>query len=356
MGPFAPVAPSLARSPAEPPRRRRALLASFAALAIAATVVPGAHAQQGRFQPQNPECIAPAAPGGGFDLTCRLTARSLNEFGIVGPAIRTTNVPGGIGAVAYNQIQAQRRADPNVIVAASTGSWVNLAQGRFGRFTENDVRWIGAIGADYGVVAVRKDSRFNTLADLLAALRADPASVPMGSSGAVGSQDWTKAALLVRGAGADPKRMRYVPFEGGGQAMAALLGNHIHVFPGDATEVRGQFEAGEIRILATLSPERLPGAFANVPTAKEQGAEVQWTIVRGFYGPPQMPQAAYDFWTDALRRLQADPRWAEARQGQGLYEFNSVGAEFEALAKQRTGEFRALARQAGLVQQQQAPQ
>ena len=118
----------------------------------------------------------------------------LNETGIVGPAIRTTNVPGGIGAVAYNQIQAQRRADPNVIVAVSTGSWVNLAQGRFGRFTENDVRWLGAVGADYGVVAVRKDSRFADLPALVAALKSDLASVPLGSSGAVGSQDWTKAA------------------------------------------------------------------------------------------------------------------------------------------------------------------
>jgi putative tricarboxylic transport membrane protein len=341
-----------ARLPAVLVRRRRALLAS--GVALAAGFANGARAQGGGFRPQNPECIAPAAPGGGFDLTCRLTARMLNEIGAVGPAIRTTNVPGGIGAVAYNQIQAQRRADPNVIVAASTGSWVNLAQGRFGRFTENDVRWIGAAGADYGVVAVRKDSRFQTLADLLGALRADPASVPMGAGGAVGSQDWTKAALLVRGAGADPRRMRYVPFEGGGQAMAALLGAHIQAFPGDATEVRGQLEAGEIRLLATLSAQRLPGPFANVPTAKEQGSDVEWTIVRGFYGPPQMPQAAYDFWVDALRRLHADPRWAEARLGQGLYEFNMVGAEFEALAKQRTAEFRNLARQAGLVAQ--APQ
>ena len=122
----------------------RALLVALAAFMGAA---PAARAQ-GAFQPQNPECVAPAAPGGGFDLTCRLTTRLLNETGIVGPAIRTINVPGGIGAVAYNQIQGQRRADPNVIVAVSTGSWVNLAQGRFGRFTENDVRWLGAVAAD----------------------------------------------------------------------------------------------------------------------------------------------------------------------------------------------------------------
>lgn len=325
---------------------RRALLASPAIL------LPAAAQAQG-FTPQNPECIAPAAPGGGFDLTCRLTTRMLNELGIVGPAIRTQNMPGGIGAVAINHINAQRRADANVIVAVSTGSWVNMAQGRFGRFGENDVRWIGAIGADYGVLAVRRDSRFATLADLVAALRADVASVPTGAGGAVGSQDWHKAALVARAAGADPRRLRYVPFEGGGQAMAALLGGHIQLFPGDASEVRGQLEAGEVRLLAVLAAERLPGVFAGVPTAREQGVDVEWPIVRGFYGPPQMPDAAYDFWVEALRRLQAHPAWAEARNGQGLFAFNLLGAEYAALARRRTAEFRALAREVGLVTQTQ---
>ncbi len=135
--------------------------------------------------------------------------------------------------------------------------------------------------------------------------------------------------------------------------MAALLGGHIQVFPGDASEVRGQLEAGEIRLLAVLSPTRLPGAFAAVPTAREQGVDVDWPIVRGFYGPPQMPDAAHAFWVDALRRLQADPAWAEARNTQGLFEFNLVGAEYEALAKRRTAEFRQLAREVGLVTQSQ---
>jgi len=326
---------------------RRSLLA---ALPLAAAM-PGLARAQG-FAPQSPECIAPAAPGGGFDLTCRTTARALNELGIVGPAIRTQNMPGGIGAVAINHIDAQRRADPNVIVAVSTGSWVNMAQGRFGRWGENDVRWLGTIGADFGVIAVRRDSRFQTLADLVAQLRQDPGSVPMGAGGAVGSQDWTKAALIARGAGQDPRRLRYVPFEGGGQAMAALLGGHIQVFPGDATEVRGQLEANEIRLLAVLAPTRLPGAFANVPTAREQGIDADWTIVRGFYVPPGVPQAAYDYWVDALRRLHAHPGWPAIRDAAGLFEFNMVGAEFDALAKRRTAEYRALAREVGVIQQQ----
>jgi len=318
-------------------------------LIAAATTLPWAARAQG-FTPQNAECIAPAAPGGGFDVTCRLTTRMFSELNLVPSPVRTQNMPGGIGAVAINHINAQRPADPNVLVAFSTGSWLNMAQRRFGRFAENDVRWIGAVGADYGVIAVKRDSRFQTLADLVAGMREGISTIPAGSSGAVGSQDWTKLALIARAAGQDPRRMRYVPFEGGGAAMAALLGGHTQVFPGDASEIRGQFEAGEIRLLAVLSAQRLPGFLSVVPTAKEQGVDVEWPIIRGFYGPPRMPDAAYEYWVDVLRRLHAHPAWPEARAAQGMFEFNMVGAEFAALAKRRTEEYRVLARDVGLIQ------
>lgn len=317
-------------------------------LAITAGLALGGVASAQNFEPANPECIAPAAPGGGFDLTCRITSQQLNELGIVKPTIRTTNMPGGIGAVAYNNIQARRIDDPNVIIAVSTGSWVNLAQGKFGRFNENDVRWLGAIGADYGVLAVRKDSPYKTLQDFVDALKKDPGSVTIGAGGTVGSQDWMKPALVAKAAGVDPRKMRYLSYEGGGEALAALLGGTIQAVPGDASEVQGQLEAGEIRVLATFSEDRLPGVFANVPTAKEQGYDVQWPIVRGFYAPPKITDEQYAYWVDALKKLNADPKWQKVRADQGLFEYDMVGADFDAFAKQRTDAFRKLAAEVGL--------
>ena len=102
-------------------------------------------------------------------------------------------------------------------------------------------------------------------------------------------------------------------------------------------------------LLAVLAAQRLPGFLSVVPTAKEQGIDVEWPIVRGFYGPPQMPDAAYNYWVETLRRLHAHPAWPEARAGQGLFEFNMVGEEFSQLAKRRTAEYRQLAREVGLV-------
>jgi putative tricarboxylic transport membrane protein len=329
--------------------RRYEDLGKLGLLAVCgALLLPGVAQAQG-FAPQSPECVAPAAPGGGFDLTCRLIGRALNELKIVGPTIRTTNVPGGIGAVAYNLIQAQRSSDNNVIVAVSTGSWVNLAQGKFGRFTENDVRWLGAVGADYGVLAVRKDSRFKTLNDVVEAMKKDVSSVPVGAGGTLGSQDWMKSGLMLKAAGIDPRKMRFLSYEGGGEALAALLGGHIELFPGDASEVRGQLEAGEIRLLAVLSEKRLPAPFADVPTAKEQGYDVQWPIVRGFYMPPKSSDEAYAYWAGALSKLQASPEWTKLRDERGLFEFNLVGAEFDAFAKKSTSAFRNLVTEFGLI-------
>jgi putative tricarboxylic transport membrane protein len=88
----------------------------------------------------------------------------------------------------------------------------------------------------------------------------------------VGSQDWMKAALVAKAAGPEPKAMRFVAFEGGGEAVTALQGGHIQVYSGDASEAHQQIKAGtKIRILAVMSDKRLPGELANVPTAKEQG-------------------------------------------------------------------------------------
>lgn len=83
--------------------------------------------------------------------------------------------------------------------------------------------------------------------------------------------------------------MRYVPFDGGGEALTALLGGFVQAFAGDASEVRGQLEAGTVRVLATLSDKRLAGPYQRVPTAKELGYDVSWVVWRGFYVGKEMP-------------------------------------------------------------------
>lgn len=289
-----------------------------------------------------PECIAPAKPGGGFDITCKLAQGGLQ--GHVKEPIRVSYMPGGIGAVAYNAIVAQRPDEGNTIVAFSGGSLLNLAQGKFGKYTENDVRWLAAVAADFGMIAVRADSPYKSLKELMAALKNDPKSVVFGAGGTIGSQDWLKAALVARAAGVDSKTFRFVAFEGGGEAFTALLGNHVQVVSGDASEAVGQLEAGKIRILAVFSDNRLTGILKNVPTAKEQGFDITWPIVRGFYLGPKVSDSDFKYWTEKFDKMLATPEFAKRRDAIGLFPFSMTGAKLDAYVKKQVAEYGKLAR------------
>ncbi|MEZ5449364.1 MAG: tripartite tricarboxylate transporter substrate-binding protein [Thiolinea sp.] len=234
--------------------------------------------------PDKPECVAPAKPGGGFDLTCRIVQTSMTEAGAMEQPMQVTFMPGGIGAVAYNMFNTTRTDDPNAIVAFSSGSLLNIATGKYGEWTENDARFLATAGTDYGAVVVKADSPFQSLKDVMEALKKDPQSIVIGAGGSVGSQDWMKAALLMKSEDIDPKSMRYVAFDGGGESIAALLGDNIQVYTGDMAEMVAHLDAGEMRILAVMAEERLPEPFAEVPTAKEQGYDVEWPILRGYMG------------------------------------------------------------------------
>lgn len=296
-----------------------------------------------------PECIAPAKPGGGFDLTCRLAQMSLLEGKFIADPMRVSYMPGGIGAVAYNAIVAQRPSEGNTIIAFSGGSLLNLAQGKFGRYNENDVRWLAAVGADYGAVIVAEGSPFKSLKDLVEAVRADPKKVVFGAGGTVGSQDWMKAVLTARAAGLNQKDMRFVAFEGGGEAITALQGGHVQVYSGDASEAATQMAAGaKIRVIAVMSDKRLPGVLANVQTAKEQGFDIQWPIIRGFYMGPKVSDADYQVWVSTFSKLMTTPGFAATREKEGLFPFSMTGQDLDAYVKTRVADYRRLATEFGL--------
>ncbi|WP_368640010.1 tripartite tricarboxylate transporter substrate binding protein [Castellaniella ginsengisoli] len=300
--------------------------------------------------PAKPECIAPANPGGGFDLTCRLAQEGLKASGALADPMRIVYMPGGIGAVAYNHVIAQRPADPNSIVAFSGGSLLNLAQRKFGRYGVNDVRWLAAVGTDFGVAVVRDDSPYKNLKDLMTAFKEDPSKIVLGAGGTVGSQDWMKAALTARAAGVDYRKMRFVAFEGGGDAITALRGGHIQAYMGDAAEAFTMLEGGApIRVLAVFNDERLPGKLSSVPTAQEEGFDIQWPIIRGFYVGPQVPDADYQWWVDAFDKTLNDPGYAALRDKQGLFPFKKTGAELDTYIKQRVADYTRLANEFGLI-------
>ncbi|ELY6233114.1 tripartite tricarboxylate transporter substrate binding protein [Cronobacter sakazakii] len=299
--------------------------------------------------PSRPECIAPAKPGGGFDLTCKLIQVSLQETGALEKPMRVTYMPGGVGAVAYNAIVAQRPGEPGTVVAFSGGSLLNLSQGKFGRYNVDDVRWLASVGTDYGMIAVRADSPWKTLGDLMKALEKDPNSVVFGAGASIGSQDWMKNALLAQKAGVDPHKMRYVAFEGGGEPVTALMGNHVQAVSGDLSEMVPYLTGNKLRVLAVFANERLPGQLAQVPTAKEQGYDLVWPIIRGFYVGPKVSDADYQWWVQTFEKLQQTDEFKKQRDLRGLFEFNLTGKALDEYVKNQVNDYREKAKAFGLA-------
>ncbi|MDC9588315.1 tripartite tricarboxylate transporter substrate binding protein [Xenorhabdus sp. XENO-10] len=299
--------------------------------------------------PNRTECIAPAKPGGGFDLTCKLVQISLLETKTIDSPMRVTFMPGGVGAVAYNAIIAQRPAEPGTIVAFSGGSLLNLAQGKFGRYNVNDVRWLASVGTDYGMIAVRHDSPYKTLTDLMDAFKKAPDSIVFGAGASIGSQDWMKTALLAKEVGIDPRKMRYVAFEGGGEPITALLGNHIQVVSGDLSETLPYINGDKIRILAVYADHRLGGDLANIPTAKEQGYNLVWPVIRGFYMGPKVSDEQYQWWVDTFKKLQQSDEFKKQRELRGLFEFNMTGKELDDYVKKQAIQYHEIAKSFGLA-------
>ncbi len=158
-----------------------------------------------------------------------------------------------------------------------------------------------------------------------------------------------KAALLLRGAGGDPRAMRYVAFDGGGDAIAALLGGSIGVYTGDMGEMTAHLEAGTMRVLASMSPARLDGIFAEIPTAKEQGFDVEWTIMRGFYMGGDVSDEDYDAWVSTFEAAYATPEFATVQAEKGLLPLNLAGDDLTAAISTNMDLLRTISTEAGLL-------
>lgn len=295
------------------------------------------------------ECIAPADPGGGWDFTCREVGRLLTAEGLVEGNVQVTNMPGGVGAVAYANVAAKRADDPDLLVATSTVGVTQIAQGKYPAGIDA-MRWLGMLGADVGVIAVAKDSPLQSLNDLLAALKADPASVVTAGSSGVGGWDHIRLLMLAKAAGVeDLKGIRWVQFDGGGPAVTQMMGGQVQLVSTDLGEIMGFVESGDIRLLAVLADEKLE-VLPEVPTAKEQGFDVTGYNWRGFYTGGEVSDEAYGAWVDRLAKLYESQAWQDAARSKGLTPIWRGGDEFTAYVAEQEKTMADISREIGVLQ------
>lgn len=317
-------------------------LAAKAALATAAFMTVAAPAEA-------TECIAPSNPGGGWDFTCRTIGRLLSELDLVEGNVQVTNMPGGVGAVTYAMVANERPDDADLIVATSTVGITQIAQGRYPAGVDA-MRWLGMLGADVGVIAVKADSPLQSLEDLTQALAADPTSLTTAGSSAIGGWDHIRLLLVAREAGVENlPAIRWVQFDGGTDAVTQMLGGQIDVVSTDISEIGGFVQSGDIRLLGVMSDERVP-AYPDAPTMKEQGVDMTGYNWRGLYMGGQVSDADYQAWVDRLQALYESEAWQNAAVEYGLVPIWRGGADFEAYVREQEQVTAEISRDIGVIQ------
>ena len=318
-----------------------------AAVMMTALLPVGAQAE---FKAENPQCIAPSNPGGGWDYICRTTAKYLFDLGLIDDAMQVTNMSGGGGGVAFAHVTKERNEDNNLIVAASMSTSARIAQGIYEGATKESVHWLATFGAEYGAIAVDADSEYQSLNDIMDAIKADPRSVGIAGGSSVGGYDHIKPMLVAQAAGVeDVTKLKYVAFSGGGEAMTGLLLGSVQALSGDLSEMLGFLESGDIRIVAILSPERLSG-HPDIPTAKEQGYDVIGANWRGLYMPAGASDEAKEYWKNAIRTMTESDAFHADLKAASIEPFNNFGADMDAYAAKTIEDVRTLSKEIGIIQ------
>ncbi|MGR3502255.1 Bug family tripartite tricarboxylate transporter substrate binding protein [Pseudaestuariivita sp.] len=295
------------------------------------------------------ECVAPANPGGGWDFTCRQIGKIMYDIGAVDKPVQVTNMPGGGGGLAYNTVVNERNDDADLIVAASSATTTRLAQNAYAGRTASEVRFVGAIGADPGVIAVAADSELQSLTDLVEAIKADPGSVAFAGGSAVGGFDHLKPLMVLREAGfTDITKVKYIGVDGGADAITQTVGGFTQAMTGDMSEVVSFLANGDIRVIAVLTEERVPG-FEDIPTAKEQGYDVVAVNWRGLYVPKGISDERFNEWADKLQQVADSDAWAQAMADNGLAPFTKVGGDFQSYVDGLVEDINAMSKEIGVI-------
>ncbi len=288
--------------------------------------------------------MAPANPGGGWDGTARAMQEVMQAEGIAA-SVEVTNVPGAGGTVGLAQFVAESSGDPTKLIVGGyvmVGAILTNAS----PVTLKDVTPIARLTGDTQAIVVPAASDILTLADLVAKLQADPGAVSW-AGGSAGGTDHITVGLLAKAAGVDPTKINYVAFSGGGEAMAAILGNQLTAGVSSVGEFAEQVKAGTMRLLAVSSVERLPGIDA--PTIKEAGFDVvvqNWRMVAAAPGlsDEQKAKIAAD-----IEKLNASAGWTAMLEAKGWSNTYLAGDAFLAQLDADIAATETVLRDIGLV-------
>jgi putative tricarboxylic transport membrane protein len=283
-------------------KRTRLLALALAAVALAAGLTATA---QDKYPSRPIEVVVPYAPGGGTDNLMRMIIGIIDENKLSPVAINVVNKPGGSGAVGYTYLLS-KKGNPYVIAGATPTVVAGKVEGRLKGDHRDGMTILAIVAVDDLTLAVKSDSKYKTVEDFVKAAKERPNTLTVGGTG-TNTEDHIFNHLMEKAAGI---KVKYVPFNSGGEVTAALMGGHVDAAVENPNEVVSQIEAGKAKYLAVASEQRLKGA-PSVPTFKEKGFDFQWEQMRGVVGPADMGPEAVKWWEETLRKVSDTKKWRE---------------------------------------------
>lgn len=258
------------------------------------------------WKPAKPvELVAINAPGGGSDRILRLMVKVFQEQRAMDVPVNVVNKPGGGGAMAYSYISQQ--SDGHSLVLANKSMLTNNIVGRGPSYTEFTP--VVNLFSEYISVTVRPDSPLKSGTDIVAALKKDVTSLPLGIATSIGNPNHQGLAHALGLAGVDIKKTRNVIFPSGGAATTALMGGHVDVAPVTAAFAASLVRNNQVRVVAVAAPKRLGGVLSSAPTWREQGYDSVVANWRTFLGPKNMTAAQIAYWDRVFKRLTESDEW-----------------------------------------------
>jgi putative tricarboxylic transport membrane protein len=316
--------------------RRDTFLKSLAALAAAGALPAQATA--------NLKMMIPANPGGGWDTTGRALGKALQEAGVA-TAVTYENKGGAAGAIGLAQFVNAAKGDGNALMVMGAVMLGGIITGK-PPVSVTQATPLARLTSEYNVFVVPAESPLKSMKDVVEQMKKDPGSIKWGG-GSRGSTEHVAAAMLAREVGVDAAKINYVPFRGGGEAVAAILGNNVSVGGSGYSEFAQYIESGKMRPIAVTSATRLKGI--NVPTLKEQGYNVEIGNWRGVYGAPGITPEQRKALIDMLVKATKSKGWAESLEKNNWTAALLTGKEFEDFVDREFASLRATMVKAGMV-------
>ncbi len=269
--------------------------------------------------------LIPGGAGGGWDGTARGTGEALTNAGLVGSA-SYENMSGGGGGKAIGYLIENADSNHGTLMVNSTPIVIRSLTGVFPHNFRDLTLVSGTIG-DYAAMVVGKDSPINSMEDLIAAYDADPGATAIGGGSVPGGMDHLVAAMVMEAAGKDSLNVKYVPYDAGGKAMAALLSGEIAALSTGFSEAVDLAKAGEVKIIGVTSDERVDAA-PDAMTMKEQGIDTSFVNWRGFFAAPGLPDDKLTMYQDAIAKMYETSEWEEVRARNGWVNIHNSGDDF----------------------------